>query len=100
MDRMGGEDSENVCTQKEMKMGKKSSAKVHTYIGHPRSLCGLTDRTGSHKILNFQSFFTATDEEQCQVCLNRLSARGYSISKLRRDYRSVADKARQLPLAA
>lgn len=65
------------------------STKVHTYIGHPRSLCGLTSKNGHYHIETFPGFFTAPDEDQCGTCLAHIEKRGYSIEKLREQYRAI-----------
>lgn len=66
-------------------------AKVHTRIGHDRSLCGLTPRNGhAESIKSFAEFFSASDEAQCMKCLEKVAARGYKITELRARYRNPA----------
>lgn len=75
-----------------------ASSKVHTFIGHPRSLCGLSPHKGRHRIENFQNFFIAPDADQCETCLARLANHGYSATRLRSQYRAVNARAQTLPL--
>lgn len=70
-------------------MSNPVSTKVHAYIGHPRSLCGLTSKNGHYHIETFSGFFTASNENQCGTCLAHIEKRGYNIEKLRKQYRAV-----------
>jgi hypothetical protein len=68
-----------------------STTKVHTRIGHDRSLCGLTPRNGhAESIKPFGEFFAAADEAQCMKCLQKVADRGYKLTELRKRYRSPA----------
>lgn len=70
-------------------MAQPVSTKVHTHIGHPRSLCGLAPKNGAHyRIIDFANFFTAPEEDQCGKCLEHIQARGYNIASLRLKYRT------------
>jgi hypothetical protein len=77
-------------------MSKKSSTKVHTHIGHVRSLCGLAPKNGDYKIVSNSEFYAASDDEQCGACLARLQARGYKTNYLSQQFRMLAAKAEQL----
>lgn len=81
-------------------MAKTTSSKVHTHIGHERSLCGLAPKNGPYKIVSFSSFFTATAENQCGKCLQRLEEHGYNIEKERTKFRTVYKFAQDLALTA
>lgn len=67
-------------------MSNPASTKVHVYIGHPRSLCGHGKGAA---IKPFSEFFTIADEDQCASCLTHIKKRGYSIEKLRKQYRAL-----------
>jgi hypothetical protein len=70
-------------------MAQPTSTKVHTHIGHPRSLCGLAPKNGAHyRIVDFTNFFTAAEENQCAVCIERIKEKGYSIAALRLQFRT------------
>jgi hypothetical protein len=64
-------------------MPKPVIQKVHTNIGHVRSLCGLVPKNGHYQIVPFNEFFTHPEETQCAVCLKRVEARGYSLKRMR-----------------
>ena len=81
-------------------MSQRTSTKVHTHIGHERSLCGLAPKNGTYNIASFSSFFTALPEHQCGKCIVRLKERGYKIDKLRTQFRSIYDHAQELALVA
>ena len=81
-------------------MGSKTGHKVHTSIGHVRSLCGLAPKNGAYHIATFSSFFTALPENQCGKCIERLKQRGYNIERERIKFRTVYDHAQQLALIA
>lgn len=69
-----------------------ANTKLHTRIGHDRSLCGLTPRNGhAESIKSFGEFFAAADESQCMKCLQKIGARGYKITELRKRYRGQAE---------
>lgn len=70
-------------------MSNPVSTKVHVYIGHPCSLCGLTSNNGNYHIETFSGFFTVPVENQCGTCLARIEKRGYSIEKLRKQYCAI-----------
>ena len=78
-------------------MAQPTSNKVHTHIGHVRSLCGLAPKNGVHyRIVDFTNFFTAAEENQCAQCLKKIEARGYNIAALRRQYRTPYEVHQQL----
>lgn len=78
-------------------MAQPISTKVHTHIGHPRSLCGLAPKNGAHyRIVDFTNFFTAAEEDQCGKCLEHIKARGYKITELRRQFRVQYEVHQQL----
>ena len=79
-------------------MSQPKSHKVHTNIGHPRSLCGLAPINGEYKIASFSSFFSAPVKDQCGTCIERLKARGYNIEQERLKFRTVYDHAQELAL--
>lgn len=79
-------------------MSQPISHKVHTHIGHERSLCGLAPSRGSYRIVSFTSFFSAVAEDQCGKCIERLKAHGYNIERERLKYRTVYDHAQELAL--
>jgi len=79
-------------------MSQPKSNKVHTNIGHPRSLCGLTPIRGEYKIVSYASFFSAAPEDQCGSCLGKLKARGYNIERERAKYRTIYGYAQALVL--
>lgn len=79
-------------------MGKIISTKVHTRIGHERSLCGLAPIRGHYHIASFSSFFTAKPEDQCARCIQRLKERGYDIEKERARFGAVYKYAQDLAL--
>lgn len=66
-------------------MPKPVIQKVHTNIGHVRSLCGLVPKNGHYRIVPFSEFFTHPEEIQCEVCLKRVEGRGYNLKRLRAD---------------
>lgn len=72
--------------------------KVHTKIGHERSLCGLAPTKGDYKIVSYSSFFSADPADQCGRCLGKLQARGYNIEHERLKYRTVYEHAQELAL--
>lgn len=80
-------------------MGKKSIGKVHTKIGHARSLCGLAPKNGEYKIVPNSEFFAASDDDQCSVCLKHLQKKGYAVSDLIQQFRNLYAKAQQLSLS-
>ncbi|MFA5824790.1 MAG: hypothetical protein WC825_02325 [Gallionellaceae bacterium] len=78
-------------------MAQPVSNKVHTHIGHPRSLCGLAPKNGAHyRIVDFPNFFTAPEENQCGKCLENIRRRGYNIAALRRQHRTQYEVHQQL----
>lgn len=79
-------------------MSQPKSHKVHTRIGHPRSLCGLAPIRGDYKIVSFSSFFSALPEDQCGKCLVHLKTHGYNIERERLRFRTVYDHAQELAL--
>lgn len=81
-------------------MPQPAHPKVHTRIGHERSLCGLSPYRGDYHIASFSSFFTALPEDQCGKCIERLQQRGYNIANERLKFRAVYDHAQELALIA
>jgi hypothetical protein len=82
-------------------MAQPISTKVHTRIGHERSLCGLAPKNGAHyRIVDFRNFFTAREEDQCGKCLENLRGRGYNINELRLRNRTPYETAEQLAVFA
>jgi hypothetical protein len=81
-------------------MNIPARGKVHTHIGHERSLCGLSPYRGDHHIASFSSFFSAIPETQCGKCIERLKQRGYDIALERLKFRTVYDHAQELALIA
>jgi hypothetical protein len=79
-------------------MANKPNTKIHTHIGHERSLCGLAPKNGVYRIVSFSSFLTASDDDQCATCIERLRARGYNITELRKKNRAIYDFAQELAL--
>jgi hypothetical protein len=79
-------------------MHSKYSPKIHTYIGHPRSLCGLKAHNDDHCIVSNSTFFAALPNDQCEICIKRLTLRGYDIKALRARYRAIHEVAQQLAL--
>ncbi len=79
-------------------MSQPISHKVHTRIGHERSLCGLAPIRGNYRIVSFSSFFSAAAEDQCGKCIERLKQRGYNIERERLKFRTVYDHAKELCL--
>lgn len=79
-------------------MSNPKSNKVHTHIGHERSLCGLSPYRGDYHIASFSSFFSARPEDQCGKCIERLKQRGYNIERERLKFRTVYDHAKELAL--
>ena len=81
-------------------MSQPTNRKVHTRIGHERSLCGLAPMYGNYHIASFSSFFTAQPKDQCGKCIERLQQRGYNIANERLKFRAVYDHAQELALIA
>ena len=82
-------------------MAQPTSTKVHTHIGHERSLCGLAPKNGAHyRIVSFANFFTAAEKDQCGKCLEHLQARGYKLKELQAKYRTPYETAEQLAVFA
>ncbi|HQS59755.1 MAG: hypothetical protein B7Y56_03150 [Gallionellales bacterium 35-53-114] len=79
-------------------MSSVKNIKVHTRIGHERSLCGLAPMRGNYRIVSFSSFFSATAEDQCGKCIKRLQEHGYNIERERLKFRTVYDHAQELAL--
>lgn len=57
-------------------------SKVHISIGNDRSLCGLNPQRGNYDIRSFDTFFQTVSDDRCDVCVRRLTERGYSVGKL------------------
>lgn len=72
--------------------------KIHTNVGHERSLCGLAPKNRQYAIVSNRDFVLAPDDQQCSVCAKRYSARGYNIKKQRERFQAEDEIARQRSL--
>lgn len=88
----GGMDGASVAARARAEAQKP---KIHTKIGHERSLCGLAAKNGQYAIASNRDFILAPADQQCSVCARRLSARGYNMKKLRERFLAEDEAARQ-----
>lgn len=64
-------------------MSNPISTKVHTRIGHERSLCGMNPHYGNYNISSLEDFLAAPEADQCGRCAEHLRKRGYNLAALR-----------------
>jgi hypothetical protein len=71
-----------------------AAIKSHARIEHERSLCG---HGKGDSVKPLSEFFAVPEAEQCDSCLKKVAARGYSVAALRKRYQRLTAEPVQTP---